>query len=630
MAIKIPLRRQTNPVFFALTGLIVIVASVWVFLLIIKSVYGRYEFEEIIPTKRNLQAAFETRVVGIMESRNAEGLPSPGDTWSRENIKSWEHLLKAIDLRYEIVDDQAVESGALKTYAFLVLPGVKALSDKQMAELKKYIDGGGSIFATGGIGSYNENGEWRGWDFLGEVFGLQYTKEITPEEATKLQILRGGLPITGGIPAGFSLKIATWDRPIACEVQERRTTQASTWYNFATDSGLVRDAVEKTAGIAYGTYGRGRFVWMGFELNSIFGGQKDYVNFDLLCRRSIDWLTYTPTVQVRDWPAPYTAAATVLVSCKADFSDEPSLDTMIRSERIPVTFFVPPASDRLIRPLHDIQNFPGSIGALFDPARDILPLAVDQGVSRPEQADGWAMLARHGGAEGARPLIAGALPATGRYDEKNIQALLAAGYRYVAGDSMTDRAVPEMMIRGDRGLVAFAKTARGDEEVVRRFGLRDTSFQLYTYREDIDRVLFLGGIYTLLLHSDLQCRPEYAGIIRNLVRYLRSKNVLVASAEDLADWWISKNALEVSCKVRSKRRIAVVISNPSDAVIANAVVQVNVNKGVSGVTLTSDIIGTKIPPFQFFPGIQQVDITIPSLAGGASLALYLDYEIGNG
>ena len=147
---------------------------------------------------------------------------------------------------------------------------------------------------------------------------------------------------------------------------------------------------------------------MGFELNSIFGGQKDYVNFDLLCRRSIDWLTYTPTVQVRDWPAPYTAAATVLVSCKADFSDEPSLDTMIRSERIPVTFFVPPASDRLIRPLHDIQNFPGSIGALFDPARDILPLAVDQGVSRPEQA----RLGDRAGTQRCRPARGGGRRAT--------------------------------------------------------------------------------------------------------------------------------------------------------------------------------------------------------------------------
>jgi hypothetical protein len=82
--------------------------------------------------------------------------------------------------------------------------------------------------------------------------------------------------------------------------------------------------------------------------------------------------------------------------------------------------------------------------------------------------------------------------------------------------------------------------------------------------------------------------------------------------------------------VRSKRRLAIMISNPSSMAIANAVVQVNINKRVSDVKITSDIIGTTIPPFQFLPAMQEVDITIPFLTGGASLALYLDYELENG
>jgi hypothetical protein len=630
VAIKIPRRNQTNPFFFGVTGLLVVIAAGWVYLLIIKSVYGRYDFAEILPTETNLRAAFESRLVGIVESRNADPASAPEDTWSRENIRAWEHLLDAMDLRHEIVDDHGVDSGALKPYALLILPGVRALSDRQLVQLKKYVDGGGSVYATGGTGSYDENGDWRGWEFLSGVFGLQYTKDITPDEATKLHSLRGGLPLTAGIPTGFSLKIATWDRPMACEVLERRTTQASTWYNFTTDSGLVRDAVEKNAGIAYGTYGRGRFVWMGFELNSVLGDQKDYIYFDILCRRSIDWLTSTPTVQVRDWPAPYSAAATVLVSCEGEFTGERVLESVIRSERIPVTFFLSPSSDRSHRPPVSLLQSPWAVGTLYGTGDDLGSARGDHAGDRARPTDTKAAFVRAGASDRSGSSVTGALPATGRYDEKNIQALLAAGYEYVAGDSMTDRAVPENIIRGDRALVAFAKTARGDDEVVRKFGLRDTNFQLYTYKEDIDRVLFLGGIYTLLLHSDLQCRPEYAGILRDIVRYLRSKNVFVAPAEELARWWTARNALEVSCKVRSKRRIALVISNPSDAPVANAVVQVNINKSVSGVTITSDIIGTKIPPFKFLPGSQQVDITVPSLAGGASLALYLDYEIGNG
>jgi hypothetical protein len=365
-------------------------------------------------------------------------------------------------------------------------------------------------------------------------------------------------------------------------------------------------------------------------LNSVIGDQKDYIYFDILCRRSINWLTRTPTVQVRDWPAPYAAAATLLVSCEGKFDDVQALGTVMRSERIPLTFFVSPGSDRSFWPPSSLLRSPTHAGMLVDTDQDSTTFADNIRGTRTGTPVANAIFARDVPAQSTRSPFVGALPVSGRYNETSIQGLLAAGFEYVAGDSMTDRAVPETIIRGDQTLVAFAKTARGDEEVVRRFGLRDTNFQLYTYKEDIDRVLFLGGVYMLLLHSDLQCRPEYVNVIGDLARYLRSKNVLVSSPEELARWWVTKNALEVSCKVRSKRRLAIMISNPSSMAIANAVVQVNINKRVSDVKITSDIIGTTIPPFQFLPAMQEVDITIPFLTGGASLALYLDYELENG
>ena len=626
MAITIPQKHQAHPLLFGVTGLAIIAAAIWIFLLIVKSVYGRYEIAEILPTKANLNAAFSTPVVGIVESRNADLLTTQADILFHENIRGWQHLLEAMEIRYETVHDSDLASKDLSGYSVLVMPNVKALSDTQMVHLKKYLNDGGSIYATGGIGSFTERGDWRGWNFLSEVFGLQYTKDITPDQATRLHSLRGGLPITGGIPTGFSLNIATWDHPMACEVLERRTTQASTWYNFTTDSGLVRDAVQKTAGIAYGRYGKGRFVWMGFDLNSVIGDQKDYIAFDILCRRSIDWLMRTPTVQVRDWPAPYTAAASLLVSCEGKFENVPALEAVMRSERLPLTFFVAPGSDRSYWPPPSLLRPPARAAMLVDAEQDSARFAESIGGTRPGTPVAHAIFANDGGDQESRSHFLGALPAGGRYNEMSLHGLMANGFTYVAGDSMTDRAVPETIIRGKQALVAFAKTARGDEEVMQRFGLRDTAFQLYTYKEDIDRVLFLGGMYMLLLHSDLQCRPEYVTVIGDVARYLRSNNVLIASPEELAHWWVAKNALEVSCKVRSKRRLAIQISNPSAESIANAVVQVNINKRVTDVKLTSDIIGTRIPPFRFVPELQEVEITLPYLERGASLSLYLDYE----
>jgi hypothetical protein len=89
---------------------------------------------------------------------------------------------------------------------------------------------------------------------------------------------------------------------------------------------------------------------------------------------------------------------------------------------------------------------------------------------------------------------------------------------------------------------------------------------------------------------------------------------------------VSRSTLEVSARVRSKRRIALLMTNPSDLAIENAVIQLNINKAVSNVTLTSDILGTAMPPYRYYPATQTMEITIPFLGGGRSLSLFVDYD----
>ncbi len=606
---SLPRPPHPHPVLFVLSGTAILAASVWMFLLILGSVYGRYDVADLVPTKQGLEAAFRKGRVAILSSGYSERMLAEGSLWLKEDVNAWQRFLPTCNLDYEVLGDKDVESGRLADFSLLVLPGARALSEREIVEIKKYIDRGGSVFASGGTGSFTEKGEWRGWDFLSQVFGLQFTGEITPDQETRLHTLRGGLPITAGIPAGYSLKVATWDRPIACEVLEPRTTQASTWYEPGEDSAIGAEALEKMAGIAYGTYGRGRFLWMGFELNAVLGGRRDYVFFDVLCRRSVDWLRYVPTILVRDWPGTHQAAAMITVSLAGEPENALGLVDTMRTDRVPLTFFVDPQTPALTRRLASSLASAGDVGAL---------------ITTPDLAGTGTRVGLLSGRTAT-----GAFPALGFYDEQDIHGLLEAGYRYVVSDSMSDRSVPEIIDRGDRSLVAFARTARGDNEVVRRFGLSDTSLELYTYLEDVDRVAFEGGLYMMRVHSDLQCAPDKAPVIRRLAQYIRGRNFWVATGAEIAQWWQERKALEVSALVRSKRRIALLISNPSRQVVENAVIQVNINKPVMNVTLSSDILGTKIPPYRFDPKSQIMEITVPSLAGSESLSLFIDYDTTN-
>ncbi len=241
-----------------------------------------------------------------------------GSSWLEDNVETWKKFLDNIELEYNIINDETIEKNLHNDYELIILPGSKSLSDREIINIKKFLIDGGSIFATSGTASYSDAGKWRGWDFFSEVFGVKYSKEIGNEDRTRIHTLRGGLPITANIPTGFPLRVATWDRPLAVEVLDPRTTQVSFWYNYRLEDGLVREGIKKSAGIAYGTYGNGRFVWMGFEINSIIGSQDDYIFFDRFFNNSINWLSYGPIAYIRDWPAGVDAAAVILPSLTKD------------------------------------------------------------------------------------------------------------------------------------------------------------------------------------------------------------------------------------------------------------------------------------------------------------------------
>jgi hypothetical protein len=593
---------KSRPLPFLLLGLTILAASVWVFLLILHAVYGRFGLDDLVPSKKNISAVFARQKVGILDSGYSELLLPDGSTWLHDNVNAWKKFLGSIGTDYDVLNDQTIEAGPIDQYTILVLPGSRALSDREAEAIKQYIDKGGSVFATGGTGSFTEHGEWRGWQFISQVFGLQFTREITPNEPTRLHTLRGSLPVTGGIPAGYSLRVATWDNPIACEVVEPRTTQVSTWYNFRSDAGLARESIESTAGIVYGTYGSGRFVWMGFESTSVLGNQDDYVYFDLLCRQCVNWLDGTPTAQVRDWPSGYRAGAMVILPVDDDSVSEQSLLASANRFRIPLSSFLDPrVSHGQGRDLELAKS--GDLGVLLKDPEASTPMPSQSGSSFP-----------------------GAMIAQGYSSDTMLSSLLSSGWRYVVIDSVSDRLVPKVFSWGDKNLVVFSQTARSDKEVVGRYGLTDSSLQLFTYREDADRALFQEGLYILQVHGNIQGRPEHVPPLNELWKYLREKGFWITSGSGMSQWWLAKRAIDVNVRSLSRRRIALLISNSSGNEVQNAVVQLNVNRPVSNIALTSDIQGTAIPPFRYNSRTQVLDITIPLLKGGTMLSLFVDFD----
>lgn len=628
MAVKNLFGIRINQFFIFVSGFVIIISAILVYYFILRGIYGRFDTSEILPNSNIIQNFLfgSEPEVAILYSKYTENTLPVGSTWLNDNISTWKKFLDNLNLKYEIISDQKIEAGDYKKYKLIVLPGTKSLSEKEALQIKKYLENGGSVFATGGIGSYSNDGKWRGWEFLNQVFGVQFSHELKPDEYSKIHTVCGSLPITANIPTGFPLKIATWDRPMAVEVLDPRTTQVSFWYNYRMDDGLVREEIKKSAGIAYGNFGRGRFMWMGFELNSIIGVQEDYIFFERLFNNSIKWLMYFPIAYVRDWPTGYDAAAVVAPVLTNDVDNINNVLPIIKNEGISATFFVDPLTAENNKELVRKISAYGEIAALVD----IGYLAsINDKYNKlntyPEQLK-KLNAAKEKLEKISSSSVTGFLPYYGLFDQNTLNAVINSNYKYVLTDSLTDRSVPKTIIRGDKRIVTMTKTARDDYEIIRDFGLTLPEFQFYTYQEDLDRVLFEGGMYILKLHTEYQCRSDYANVLKDVIKDLKKKKFWIATATEIQKWYEKRDYIEIKADRRGKTRVALKVSNPGIESINNLVIDLDLNDFAQNITIGSEIIGTRTASVKHTAGSQMVYLFIDDLKPGESRQYYIDYD----
>jgi peptidoglycan/xylan/chitin deacetylase (PgdA/CDA1 family) len=619
---------RINQFFIFVSGFVILISAILVYYFILRGIYGRFDTSEILPNSNIIEDFLfgKEPEVAILYSKYTENTLPVGSTWLNDNLSTWKIFLDNLNLKYEIISDQKIENGEHQKYKLIVLPGTKSLSEKEALQIKRYLENGGSVFATGGIGSYSNDGKWRGWEFLNQVFGVQFSHELKPNEFSKIHTVCGSLPITANIPTGFPLKVATWDRPMAVEVLDPRTTQVSFWYNYRMDDGLVREEIKKSAGIAYGNFGKGRFMWMGFELNSIIGVQEDYIYFERLFNNSIKWLMYFPIAYVRDWPTGYEAAAVVAPVLTNDVDNINNILPIIKNEGISATFFVDPATAENNRELVRKISSYGEIAALVDIG--YLASINDKFNKLNSYAEQLKKLsaAKETLEKISSSSVSGFLPYYGLFDQNTLNAVINSNYKYVLTDSLTDRSVPKTIIRGDKRIVTMTKTARDDYEIIRDFGLTLPQFQFYTYQEDLDRVLFEGGMYILKLHTEYQCRIDYANVLKDVIKDLKKKKFWIATANEIQKWYEKRDYIEIKADRRGKTRVALKVSNPGIEAINNLVIDLDLNDFAQNITIGSEIIGTKTASVKHSAGSQMVYLFIDDLKPGESRQYYIDYD----
>ena len=623
---KAGLLRQSLPLFI---GFIIVLMAVANFYLILRGVYGKFTSEELIPSMNTVKAFFtsQKQKAAILNSTYTKNLLPEGSTWLEDNLDTWKKFTTNFNYEYEIVSDEFMETNGLSEFDLLILPGSKSLSDKEIIRIKKYLEKGGNVLATSGTASYSNDGKWRGWNFFSEVFGIRFAKEIKNEEITKVHTLRGGLPLTANIPAGYSLRVATWDRPIAAEVLDPRSIQLSYWYDYKYEQGLVREEIKKSAGIVYGEYGKGRFIWMGFEINSIIGSIDDHVYLERLLGNSLNWLCRNPIAYVRDWPNNFNAAALFLPYFGSDFSSTSALLDIVKKKKISPTFVID--QDEIRNDNRDQLKLLSLYGEIVPSIAFGYPSALDDTTRNlfDYQSQFESISRSKSIIEGiSTKKVNGVLPLFGLFDKSTLQALTNADYTYLISDSINGNSLPKTLWWKNQRIIGMYKSSRDDNDVIGNFGLTDSIFQFYTYQEDIDRILFEGGLYMLKSHSAYQLQPQNIAVINNIVDDLRKKNYWIATASEISSWFNTKAQIEVGIKRMGSRRVRLTVSNSGENLAEKIEIDADLSEKVNNIVLSAEIIGTKLPKFNKLNGGSLIRLTIDELKPHESRIYYIDYE----
>ena len=115
--------------------------------------------------------------------------------------------------------------------------------------------------------------------------------------------------------------------------------------------------------------------------------------------------------------------------------------------------------------------------------------------------------------------VTSVMPYFGKYDENTIHALVESNYEVIVSDSLSNKSVPNSIVKGDDQIIALDKTAFNSSEIDSKLSVNNIDYQLSTYKDDFDRVSFEGELFSLNI-------IQVFGLIEDIINYLTDYSVI--------------------------------------------------------------------------------------------------------
>jgi len=208
---------------------------------------------------------------------------------------AWEYFFLNNKIKYDVILDDNISTGALSDYDLIILPETISLTDDAFENLTEFLNDGGNLWLLGNIGERNQNDKQREKSFSEFILGSEFMKIPSKNNfAANLNFVMDELIVPNELLN--SKLLLSFRRNIYATTANRNSFLLGYFESF--DYSKYNNP---TTGILATTFGRGRVLWFGFQIDQLIG-KEDQKNFNLFFYSALNWLSNTPNVQLNYLP----------------------------------------------------------------------------------------------------------------------------------------------------------------------------------------------------------------------------------------------------------------------------------------------------------------------------------------
>ncbi|MFK7846619.1 MAG: hypothetical protein AB8G77_15065 [Rhodothermales bacterium] len=426
----------------------------------------------------------------------------------------------------------------------------------------------------------------------------------------------GNTPLTLKMPAGYGLFVQVYDPAIRMKIIREETRPIAYWTDWVRS--LDASSIEDQSSIVYGTYLNGRFVYSGFRRDALGVGHTempDIVAIDRFFKNVFNYLRKTPSVWLKDWPAPYSGGAMLSGLGGANLDNLLPIADSLEEQGVRSTFFIEPTQADLHRSTVVSLQSRGEIGVLDDYA----DRSFDSFSDKEQRFSNLRSVLEEVSEGEVRTYRSSQL---GAMQMEMQSALAKAGYTSVFTDSLERRSLPVVSRFTAPRLTRFTATSWTDEEIIAANTSRAISFD--PIEKEIERIGDEAGLYQLVYSSEGFGKPAYRYMLPKIVRSLVENRFWIATSTEITQWWRERHGIKVAMDQSGKSRLVLHLSNQNGEVVQQIGVMIDLGQEVESVRIRPELIGSSIPKHELTNNNSLLFIKVVSLKPQQTRLFHID------